>query len=137
MRVLRVVAGLLQRGGALLVCQRRPDAAFPLLWEFPGGKVRPGETDEAALRRELREELGIAARIGPLLYHTRHAYPGLYEVDLRFFAVLSFCGEPRNLAFAQIRWLPPAALAALPFLAADAELIALLQEGRLSLPPQA
>src|SRR5215468_8749864 len=71
-----VVAGLIQQGGRLLVCQRRRDGAFALKWEFPGGKVEPGETYENGLRRELREELGIEAHIGPEAYRTRHDYPG-------------------------------------------------------------
>ena len=58
-----VVAGLIQQGGRLLVCQRRRDGAFALKWEFPGGKVEPGETHEHGLRRELREELGIEAHM--------------------------------------------------------------------------
>ncbi len=62
--MLTVVAALIQSEGKLLVCQRRRGSKFELLWEFPGGKVEPGETLEYALERELREELGVAARIG-------------------------------------------------------------------------
>ncbi len=134
MGTITVVAGLIERQGKLLICQRRPDAPFALQWEFPGGKVRPGETLAAGLRRELCEELGIAANIGPLLHRTRHHYPGTYTVDLSFFHITSFQGEPQNRAFAQIRWVSPQQLQAFPFLAGDAELIALLQAGKLSLP---
>lgn len=59
-----VVAAIIERGGLVLVCRRREDGAHPLKWEFPGGKVELGESPEDALRRELREELGIAAEIG-------------------------------------------------------------------------
>src|SRR5919197_4408282 len=76
-----VVAGLIQQGGKLLICQRRRDGAFALKWEFPGGKVEPGETYEHGLHRELREELGIEAHIGPEAYRTRHDYPGNYSVE--------------------------------------------------------
>jgi 8-oxo-dGTP diphosphatase len=87
-----VVAGLIQQGGRLLVCQRRRDGAFALKWEFPGGKVEPGETYENGLRRELREELGIEAHIGPEAYRTRHDYPGKYTVELLFYHVVDFSG---------------------------------------------
>ena len=60
--VLTVVAGLIYKDGRLLVCQRRPGGAFPLKWEFPGGKVEKGESDIDALRRELREELAVEVR---------------------------------------------------------------------------
>jgi 8-oxo-dGTP diphosphatase len=118
----------------LLICQRRRDGAFPLKWEFPGGKVESGETAPAGLCRELREELGIEAEIGVELYRTRHDYPGLYTVELLFYHVPAFCGTPQNYAFAQVRWEPPAHLLAFDFLAGDAEVIRLLQAGELSLP---
>jgi 8-oxo-dGTP diphosphatase len=129
-----VVAGLIQRDGALLICQRRRDGAFPLQWEFPGGKVEPGETYEESLHRELREELGIEAEVGPELYRTRHDYPGAYTVELIFYHVPTFHGALCNHAFEQIRWELPAQLSAFDFLVGDAELIALLRQGQLTLP---
>jgi mutator protein MutT len=130
-----VVAGLLQCAGTVLVCQRRRDAAFALRWEFPGGKVEPGETCQEGLRRELREELGIEAAIGPEIHRTRHEYSGHYCVELIFYAVPTFVGTPWNYAFEQIRWALPAHLVMADFLEGDAELIALLQQGRLPLSP--
>ncbi len=121
-----VVAGLIRQAGQWLVCQRRRDAAFALKWEFPGGKVKPGETCEAGLHRELLEELGIDANVGPERYRTRHHYPGQYTVDLIFYDVITFCGTPQNHVFEQICWMPLDALTALDFLEGDAELIALL-----------
>jgi 8-oxo-dGTP diphosphatase len=129
-----VVAGLLQRQGALLICQRRRDGAFPLKWEFPGGKVEPGETPEASLRRELREELAIEAEIGAELLRTRHAYPGVYTVELIFYHVRTFHGTLRNLAFEQVRWEPLGHLSHFDFLEGDAELIRRLRHGHLTLP---
>jgi mutator protein MutT len=129
-----VVAGLLQHAGAVLVCQRRRDAAFALRWEFPGGKVEPGETCQEGLRRELREELGIEADIGLEVHRTRHDYPGHYRVELIFYAVTAFAGTPCNYAFEQICWAIPAQLVPADFLEGDAELIVLLQQGRLPLP---
>jgi 8-oxo-dGTP diphosphatase len=131
---IRVVAGLMLWHGRLLICQRRRDGAFPLQWEFPGGKVEPGESCQAALQRELHEELDIEAIVGAELYRTRHAYPGAYAVELLFYHVPRFRGEVRNLVFEQVRWETPAHLPAYDFLDGDAELITLLSQGTLQLP---
>ena len=131
---LTVAAALIQRKGALLVCQRRRGAPFELQWEFPGGKLEPDESSKAALRRELREELGVMADIGAELYRTRHDYPGAYSVLLVFHHVTRFSGEPRNHAFEQMRWVGPGHLPALDFLAGDAELIDLLNRGEICVP---
>ena len=132
---LTVVAGLIQRHGALLICQRRRDAAFALQWEFPGGKLEAGESSAAALRRELEEELDIVADIGAELYRTQHDYPGVYGVKLVFHHVAGFSGDLRNRAFEQVRWAALEQLPAFDFLAGDAELIALLNRGEISVPP--
>ena len=132
--ILTVVAGLIQRHGALLICQRRRDAAFALQWEFPGGKLEAGESSEAALRRELEEELGVVADVGAELYRTQHDYPGVYSVKLVFHHVARFSGDLRNLAFEQICWAAPDRLPAFNFLAGDAELIGLLNRGEISVP---
>ena len=131
---LTVVAGLIQRHGDLLICQRRRDAAFALQWEFPGGKLEVGESSKAALRRELEEELGIVADVGAELYRTQHDYPGVYSVKLVFHHVTGFSGDLRNLAFEQICWAAPDQLPAFDFLAGDAELIGLLNRGEISVP---
>lgn len=132
---LTVVAGLIQRHGALLICQRRRGAAFALQWEFPGGKLEAGERSEAALHRELQEELGIVADIGAELYRTQHDYPGVYRVKLVFHHVTRFNGDLCNHAFEQIRWATPDQLTAFDFLAGDAELIGLLNRGEIAVPP--
>ncbi|MSO19921.1 MAG: (deoxy)nucleoside triphosphate pyrophosphohydrolase [Acidobacteria bacterium] len=118
-----VVAGLIWRDGRVLACQRRLSDRFPGKWEFPGGKLEPGETLEAALRRELDEELGIHAEPGEIIWRTDHQYPDCDPVELIFFAVRSFTGEPKNLAFAQMRWMQPADLLTLDFLEADLPLV--------------
>jgi mutator protein MutT len=133
--MLTVVAALIQSEGKLLVCQRHHDDKFGLMWEFPGGKRKPDETLEAALERELREELGAAAHVGPEVYRTRHQYAEMVEpIELVFFAASLDPRETRNIIFEQILWCAPAALSELNFLPADRELIAKLSSGTLKLP---
>ena len=75
-----------------------------LLWEFPGGKIEAGESPEQALARELDEELGIRATIGPRVTRIRHNYRHGGAVDLQFFAVHEFAGEIDNQIYQQVRW---------------------------------
>ena len=130
-----VVAALILRevGPAreVLVCQRRPDQPMGLKWEFPGGKVEPGETAEAALARELNEELGIEASIGRQLTTVRHSYRNGSTIEIRFFVVASFLGELRNRIFLDMRWTPLERLPDFDFLAADLTLIRDLADGKL------
>lgn len=126
-----VAAGLILRGEEVLICQRRPDQPMALKWEFPGGKIEAGETPEQALARELDEELGINAEIGPRVARTRHTYRSGGAVDLQFFAVHSFRGEVTNRIFHDMRWIPLRELTAFDFLAADRELIRDLATGKL------
>ena len=77
-----VVAGLCTRGGRVLITQRRADQPLPLQWEFPGGKIEPGESVEAALVREIREELGVEAHTGDVMLVHRHRYAHGLEGEL-------------------------------------------------------
>jgi 8-oxo-dGTP diphosphatase len=115
----------------VLICQRRPDQPMSLKWEFPGGKIEAGETAEQALTRELDEELGIAAVIGPRVAQIRHRYRNGGAIDLQFFAVRNFSGELENRIFNAVAWAPLAALPTYDFLAADLGLIRDLSEGKL------
>jgi 8-oxo-dGTP diphosphatase len=126
-----VAAALMVRGAEVLICQRRPDQPMALQWEFPGGKIEAGETAEQALARELQEELGIEATIGPRIAHVRHNYRHGGAVDLQFFAVREFSGELENRIFAQMRWTRLEDLPAYDFLAADRGLIRELADGKL------
>ncbi|HEX2574240.1 MAG TPA: (deoxy)nucleoside triphosphate pyrophosphohydrolase [Polyangia bacterium] len=83
--VIRVVTAVIEHGGRYLITQRRSHALLPLLWEFPGGKVEPGERDEDALRRELQERLGVTATIGARLAERQHTYVG-YEVQMALYS---------------------------------------------------
>jgi 8-oxo-dGTP diphosphatase len=123
MPTLTVVAGLIWQAEHVLICQRRRGQAHELKWEFPGGKVEPGEAYEDGLRRELHEELGIEADIGPERYRTCHHYPGRYTVNLIFYDIVVFRGQLCNHVFEQIRWAAPADLPTFDFLDGDAELI--------------
>jgi 8-oxo-dGTP diphosphatase len=120
---IEVVAGLIFDQGRVLVCQRKLESSFALKWEFPGGKMEPGEAAESALRRELKEELGIEA--GPLreIFRNEHCYTEIVKVNLRFFRVVDYAGEVKNLMFQQIKWVPINQLMQIDFLEADLPLI--------------
>ncbi len=128
-----VAAGVIVRTGDVLACQRRADGHHPLKWEFPGGKAEPGESIIACLQRELREELGIDAKITREMWFTEHTYAGREPIGLHFLLVSAYRGVETNRAFAQIRWLRCSELAALDFLDGDREFIARLARGEISL----
>jgi 8-oxo-dGTP diphosphatase len=126
-----VAAGLIVRGDEVLIGQRRPEQPMALKWEFPGGKIEAGETPEQALARELDEELGIQATIGPPVTHIRHNYRHGGAVDLQFFAVHEFAGEIVGRIYHQVRWVRFEDLSGYDFLAADRGLIRDLADGKL------
>jgi 8-oxo-dGTP diphosphatase len=133
-----VVAALILRGTAgaesgleVLICQRKPDQPMSLKWEFPGGKIEPGESSEAALVRELNEELGISAVIGRRVARIRHKYRNGGTIDLQFFVVREFNGPLENRIFNDMRWVPMGELPEYDFLTADLGLIRDLSEGKL------
>lgn len=122
-----VSAGLVFRAGRLLIAQRPEGAHLGGLWEFPGGKREPGETWESCLVRELREELGIAIRVGRLASEVTHAYPER-TVRLRFYVCSLVEGEPRPIGCAAVAWVTAAELDAYAFPAADAAVLAALRD---------
>jgi 8-oxo-dGTP diphosphatase len=126
-----VVAALILRGKEVFICQRKAGTAMGLQWEFPGGKIEPGETPEEALRRELQEELGIEAKIGPYIAEVQHNYRNGSSIHLRFFAVHRFEGEIQNLIFQDIHWAELRDLPAYNFLAADRKFIRDLAQGKI------
>ena len=107
-----VVAGLIiGRDGRILITQRRADQALPLQWEFPGGKVEPGEAPAAALARELTEELGIEVVVGRIWDVLFHAYPAFDLVMLVYACRLTEASPaPRAVEVADLVWIEPRAL---------------------------
>jgi len=135
LKVKTVVAGILLREERILICQRREEQSFPLQWEFPGGKTEPGEALSEALTRELNEELGIAARVGPKVACLRHHYAEGLAVELHFFLVTEFSGEVENHIFRQLCWVKREELDAEIFLEADRDIVRRLQRGELAPEP--
>ena len=128
LRRVRVVAALIQRDEAVLVQQRGPEGPRGLLWEFPGGKVEPGESDSAALARECLEELGVEVSVAARLQEVRHTYADL-EIELALFQSEIVRGEPRSLHARALRWMRRDHLASLPFCEADGPFVQALERG--------
>jgi 8-oxo-dGTP diphosphatase len=125
--MLHVTCAIIERDGLILAAQRRSEQAHGGLWEFPGGKVEPGETHEACLRREIQEELAMDIDILVAWPALTHHYPEKnLDLCLWPFRCRWRSGEPQLLAHQALRWLPPAALASLAWSAADQRLLAQL-----------
>jgi 8-oxo-dGTP diphosphatase len=130
--VLTVVAALIESNGKLLVCQRKRGDTFELMWEFPGGKLKPGESPAEALARELEEELGVASEIGAEVMRARHQYAQMSEpIELIFLRARITGGTIENRVFESIEWREAQTLPELNFLPADRDLIHLLATGKL------
>jgi len=131
--MITVVAAIVEREDRrILIGQRRRDDTSPLKWEFPGGKVKPGETAEAALARELREELGADVAQAVEVGRVRHQYADKpEELEIRFFAVKL---QEQGLVpkpFEQVAWVLPRELPGYDFLAANAHIVARLATGQI------
>ena len=122
-----VAAALVDAQNRILVAQRPEGSSLAGLWEFPGGKIEPGETPEAALVRELAEELGITVAPGSLqpVTFVSHAYPGFHLLMLLYLC-RDWRGTPHGREGQPLRWETTAALADLPMPPADVPLVAVL-----------
>ena len=102
-RTIRVVAAVIERGGRYLITQRRATAVLPLLWEFPGGRVEEGESDTAALKREVQHRLGVDVQAGKLMSFVSHPYEH-YVVELYLYEARLLEGEPMAVNVGDFRW---------------------------------
>jgi mutator protein MutT len=126
-QVIDVAAGLVFHQGRLLIAQRRRQDHLGGLWEFPGGKVEPGESFEQCLTRELREELGIEIAAGELIDEVTHPYPEK-RVHLKFFKCSLLSGTAKPLHCQDLAWVRMKELASYEFPAADAKLLEMLRQ---------
>jgi 8-oxo-dGTP diphosphatase len=118
----RVAAGVLVEDGCVLIARRRDDRREGLKWEFPGGKLEPGETPEVCLIRELNEELGIQTQVVAPLLVTRHTYTW-GTIELVALCVERLTGQPTPHDHTELRWVPLAGLDAYDFAAADLPIV--------------
>lgn len=126
----RVVAALIRQGSRILLTQRWPGKHAGLTWEFPGGKVEPGENDHEALTRELSEELGIEVEIGSCCFETCHGY-GNREVHLLIYRCRIVAGEPHAIDVKAVDWADVTELSTRNFPPADAPFVQELIAGRI------
>ena len=115
---IRVVCAVVEQEGRYLITQRRATAVLPLLWEFPGGKVEAGESDEDALRRELVHRLGVDVKVGQMISYVHHPYER-YAVDLYLYECELVGGEPTRARVSDFRWVPSSEFESYPFTPAD------------------
>jgi 8-oxo-dGTP diphosphatase len=126
-RTIDVAAAILIRpDGAVLLAQRPPGKVYPGYWEFPGGKLEPGEAPRHALERELAEELGIVVVSAEPFLEVSHAYPDR-QVQLDVWAVAAYTGEPKPREGQPLRWVTVEELADTGLLAADRPIVAALR----------
>lgn len=127
--IVEVAAGLIVRGGQILIAQRPGNAHLGGLWEFPGGKCHPGESFEACLTREVMEELGLTVAVHEQIFSAEHHDPGRH-IRLRFYRCTILAGEPRPLECEACRWIIPSEISAYPFPPADLPLVHQIASGR-------
>lgn len=131
---IRVVAALIRQDGRVLLTQRKPGRHLGLSWEFPGGKVEAGETDDEALRRELQEELGVTVTVGSRCFETRHTY-GAREMHLLVYRCRLIEGDPKPLDVNAVEWVEEKRIREREFLPADMPLVHGLAHGLIGDDP--
>lgn len=129
-KTIRVVAALIRKDGEVLITERWPGKHLGLTWEFPGGKVEEGESNDQALKRELMEELGIEVRVGSCCFQTTYSYSSK-EVHLSIFRCEITHGVPQALDVKGLEWVPQAKLSMRPFPPADLIFVQELSAGKV------
>jgi len=117
-RTIRVVAAVVESDGRYLITKRRPNAVLPDLWEFPGGKVEAGESDEDALAREMMERLGASVGVGQLISYVSHPYAA-YTVDLYLYECTLKSEGLEARGVQEYRWVASTDFDEYPFTPAD------------------
>jgi 8-oxo-dGTP diphosphatase len=121
--MIKVAVGILTNDSRLLLCQRTKSSRYPLKWEFPGGKIEPGETPDQGLKRELHEELSIDAEIGELFDQQHSFYPDSGAYDVYYYMVPSFSGRMINRVFETTAWVTPGDIAGYDILEGNREIV--------------
>ncbi len=124
---IRIVAAEIERDGRYLITQRRAEAALPMLWEFPGGRVQDGESDSDALRRAIRDRLDVGAQVGHRVLHVTHSYDA-YALDMVVYRC-ALVGTPRPARVAEFRWVRPDEFGQYQFPGADQQTVDALLSG--------
>ncbi len=124
-RKIRVVGAMIEQDGRYLITQRPATASLPLLWEFPGGRVEPGETDQDALAREVLELVGLLVEPGDRVVHVEHGYDA-YDIDFCVYRCRLVSGAPRHERINDHRWVLARELDHYQFPPADEKTIGLL-----------
>lgn len=122
-----VVAALIWERDRFMICQRPAHKTRGMLWEFVGGKVEPGESKEAALIRECREELGVTLAVENVVMDVTHAYPDM-TVHLTLFEAVITKGQPQKLEHNDIQWITPDEIPHYDFCPADVDILAHIQK---------
>lgn len=120
-----VAAGIVSQNGKIMLCQRKPEDKLGLKWEFPGGKLEPGESPQRALERELREELAIETRTGRI-FDVHHDTASGRDILVLFFRSELISGEPQTVECNAVHWVEPARLTEYDLAPADLEVAKLL-----------
>ena len=121
----QLAAGVVWKGGRVLIAQRRPDGLLGGLWEFPGGRIEDGEAAVAACARQVRAETGVRLRVGPFLTLVEHAYTH-FRVTIQVFTCEYAGGAPKTLGAARVRWSWPGELHKFAWPAAQKKIVGLL-----------
>ena len=121
----QVTAAVIEKDGKILIAQRRKGSTLGGRWEFPGGKIEPGETAEVCLKRELKEEFDIESEIGEFITASQFRYC-LVPIELLAYRVKHFSGEFRVNEHEEIRWVTPSELKLYDFMLADKPIVEIL-----------